>query len=131
VDSEWRRRDVLIGAAAGGVVLGTGAIAMPARAGVIVADTRLAESRAFAGDAAWSSARIAWFDGDVTDVYAELDLLWRRAPHPVAGLTAPGAFFCLERLAMDRGLRVASKTALPGKPPLIRWSLVPKWGASA
>ncbi|MEI9887688.1 MAG: hypothetical protein WDN08_14530 [Rhizomicrobium sp.] len=114
---------------AGGVAVGTG-VAKAASlllSSIIVADTRFAASRAFAAGA----ARIAWIDGDVTVVYNELDLLWRREKVTVSGLTAYGAFFCLERLAMDRGLRVAFKREHRGAPVLISWAIASKPGAAA
>ena len=122
----WRRRDVLIGAAAGGFVLGSGARAAPARSGLVVADKRFAASRAFAAQEARGRQRVAWIEGDATDVYNEIDLLWRREKTPVAGLTAYGAFFCLERLAMDRGLRVTSKQEHRDETLLIAWTIAPK-----
>ncbi len=66
--SGWRRRDVLIGAAAGGVALGAGVFAaMPLpRSGMIVADARFAASRAFGRDAARDGRRVVWIEGDVT-----------------------------------------------------------------
>jgi hypothetical protein len=45
--------------------------------------------------------------GDVTQLwYAWLNPLWKRAPAPIAGLTAYAAMFCLERLAWDQRLRM-------------------------
>lgn len=133
----WDRRDVIV-ASAGAAMAAAGfgaarlAMAAPAKAArvhVIVADRRFAESRAFAAEAARSGQRIAWIDGDVTDLwYDELDGLWRRKRAAIAGLTAYGAFFCLERLAMDRGLRVAFKQELPAS--LYNWVIAPK-GAGA
>lgn len=99
---------------------------------MIVADARFAASRAFAADA--GSRRIVWIDGDITDFwYGELDLLWRREKVALAGLTAYSAFFCLERLGFDRGLRVAFRqNLLPAnseEPQLpIKWILAPKPG---
>ncbi len=133
--TRWDRRGFMVaaGAAMGGLAVATsGAVAIPAPASrVIVADTRFAASRAFA--AAAGGGRIAWIDGDVTDLYGELDLLWRREKVAVCGFTAYGAFFCLERLAMDRDLRVISKQEHRGgaAPPLISWAIAPKPGAVA
>jgi hypothetical protein len=91
----------------------------------VVADTRFAASRAFSAEAGRSGSRIAWIDGDITNLwYDELDLLWRREPAVIAGLTAYGAFFCLERLGMDRGLRLVFKRQHQGS--LFRWMLAPK-----
>lgn len=115
---DWDRRGLLKAAgaaAAAGSALGTGvAQAAPAVHGLalykVVADTRFADSRAFAAEAARSGRRIAWIDGDVTKLwYDELDLLWRGDKAALAGLTDHAAFFCLERLAPDRGLRVVFK----------------------
>ncbi len=112
----WDRRDFMMaaGAAMGGLTLATGAAQaapVPARpSGMIVADTRFAASRAFAAEAARSGQRIAWIGGDITSLwYDELDFLWHREKIALSGLTAYGAFFCLERLALDRGLRVVFK----------------------
>jgi hypothetical protein len=77
---------------------------------LLVADTRIAASREFAAQAAHNSERVAWIEGDVTKLwYEELDARWRDEKTAVTGLTEFGVFFCLERLAMDRGLRVAFK----------------------
>ncbi len=45
---------------------------------------------------------------DVTQIwYDDLYHRWKRGPAAIAGLTAPGAIFCLEMLARDAGMRVA------------------------
>jgi hypothetical protein len=45
--------------------------------------------------------------GDITDLwYHDLDARWKKSPVAIAGLTAQGAIFCLERLAWDHGMRV-------------------------
>ncbi len=114
----WDRRGVLKAAgaaAAAGSALGASvARAAPGLGGPplykVVADTRFADSRAFAAEAARAGQRIAWTEGDVTKLwYDELDLLWRGDKAALAGLTDHAAFFCLERLALDRGLRTAFK----------------------
>jgi hypothetical protein len=70
----------------------------------------MAASRDFAAHGAREGDRIAWIEGDITELwYEELDVRWRDEKAAVSGLTEYGAFFCLERLAMDRGLRVAFK----------------------
>ena len=77
---------------------------------LVVADTRIAASRDFAAQAMHHSERVAWIEGDITGLwYEELDARWRDEKTAVTGLTEYCVFFCLERLAMDRGLRVAFK----------------------
>jgi len=102
------------GAIVGGIAMGqdvTGALAAtPNRNCLFVADTRIAASRDFAAQAMPNGERVVWIESDITKLwYEELDTRWRDEKIAVAGLTEYGAFFCLERLAMDRGLRVAFK----------------------
>jgi len=102
------------GAAIGGIAMNqdvTGALAATANKNcLLVADTRIAASRAFAAQAMPNGERIAWIEGDITKLwYEELDARWHDENIAVAALTEYGPFFCLERLAMDRGLRVAFK----------------------
>jgi hypothetical protein len=45
--------------------------------------------------------------GDITDFWLHgLDPRWKKAPVAIAGLTAYGPLFCLERLAWDHSMRV-------------------------
>ncbi len=84
--------------------------ATPDKNCLLVADTRIRASRDFAAQAMHNSERVAWIEGDITRLwYEELDARWRDEKTAVTGLTEYGVFFCLERLAMDRGLRVAFK----------------------
>ena len=123
---DWQRREFLagVGVAAGLVAAGV-ADAMPLPpAPMAVADRRFAAARAFAA----GRTRVAWIDGDISDLwYRTLDPLWR-TPVAVAGMTDYGAFFCLERLAWDRGLRTARKTGHRGgdAPLLIEWMFAPR-----
>lgn len=111
----WDRRDFVMaaGAAVGawsGLTANSAEMALLPRFCTTVADTRYPASHAFAAEAARLGQRIAWIDGDITNLwYDELDVLWRSRKVTVSGLTAYGAFFCLERLALDRGLRVVFK----------------------
>lgn len=74
----------------------------------VIVDRRFAASRAFGRAAARAGVAVHTMSGDVTDVwYHDLGPTWRVQPLPVAGLTAEGAIFCLERLAWDAGMRVA------------------------
>ena len=138
--SPWDRRDFLFAAgAAAGSCAGAAAPAVAAcaaitavPAGIVVADSRFAESRAFAAEAARTGGRIVWTQGDVTRLwYEELDLRWRREKVSLSGLTAYPAFFYLQRLAMDRGLRViASDEHFFARQRLIRWAIAAKPRAS-
>ncbi len=131
----WNRRDVIAAGAGTAIAawagFGTAQGAAPAPMQtapfhMIVADRGFAESRAFADKAARAGQRIGWIDGDDISAlwYGELDPLWRREQAAIAGLTAYGALFCLERLAMDRGMRVVFKCEQP--PSLHRWVIAPK-----
>jgi len=76
----------------------------------VVYDGRFPESVAFASASERAGERVHRIDGDISSFwYRELDLAWRGRPAPVAGLTAHGPLFCLERWAWDAGLRVLFK----------------------
>ena len=136
-----RREFLQIGIAAGALPLASGAafaVAAPSAGPVplykIVCDTRFPESAAFGRRARALGLATHEIEGDITSFwYQELDALWRAGASPdarlpgvtprpgataIAGLTAHGPLFCLERLAWDRRMRVvfrASHTALaPG-----------------
>ena len=73
----------------------------------VLFDQRFPDSVAFADEAATLGARTTGFSGDITSVwFHDLSLRWRRTPVAIAGLTAQGPLFCLERWAWDYGLRV-------------------------
>jgi hypothetical protein len=73
-----------------------------------VFDGRYAEGLTFAREIERYGVRPVALDaGDVTAVYEALDLAWRGAPTPIAGLTQFGPMFVLERLANERGLKLA------------------------
>jgi hypothetical protein len=81
--------------------------APPARIHRVLYDLRYAPSTAFGAEAARAGFATRPFDGDITEVwYHELYPLWRERPAAIAGMTAEGAVFCLERLAWDAGMRV-------------------------
>jgi hypothetical protein len=72
-----------------------------------VFDHRFPDSVAFAEAMKRLGVAVHGITGDMTDLWSrDLYPLWRTAPVPVAGLTAHGALFCLERLAWDHGMRV-------------------------
>ncbi|HEX6997932.1 MAG TPA: hypothetical protein VF322_07285 [Gammaproteobacteria bacterium] len=73
----------------------------------VVYDTRFPESVAFARRAEALGVATAAIDGDMTRLwYDDLCHRWRAGPAAIAGLTAHGALFCLERLAWDQRMRV-------------------------
>jgi hypothetical protein len=73
----------------------------------VVVDQRFAESVEFGRELGRLGAETYSMHGDVTDVwYSRLHPLWKARGVAVAGLTASGVLFCLERLAWDHNLRV-------------------------
>lgn len=126
------RRELLkAGLAASALPLAAGACfaaAEPARAAVplykVLYDTRFAASVAFAERAAARGLAVLGLDGDVTRVwYHDLYHRWRQAPVAIAGLTASGALFCLERLAWDQSLRVVYRGEHSASPAGVRHRL--------
>jgi hypothetical protein len=68
---------------------------------------RFPEEPAFAREAARLGASVVRIRGDVTDLwFHDLSVQWKTRPVAVAGLTAQGPLFCLERWGWDHGLRV-------------------------
>ncbi len=107
------RRDLLkIGLAAAALpVAARAAIVEPEASGVpvykVLYDTRFEPSVAFARRAADGGLASHAMSGDVTPFwYDDLYHRWKQAPAAIAGLTAHGALFCLERLAWDQRMRV-------------------------
>jgi hypothetical protein len=73
----------------------------------MVFDERFAASRAFAKEAERLGVPIHAIKGDMTDLwYHDLYARWKQGPVAIAGMTAHGAIFCLERLAWDQRMRV-------------------------
>ena len=73
----------------------------------VVSDVRFAPGAAFGLEAERLGARLVRIQGDITDFwFNDLSVRWKESPVPIAGLTAHGPIFCLERLAWDHGLRV-------------------------
>jgi hypothetical protein len=73
----------------------------------VVYDTRYADSVAFGEEMKRLGANVHAIRGDITDLwYHDLDARWKQSPASIAGLTGPGALFCLERLAWDQRMRV-------------------------
>jgi hypothetical protein len=70
-------------------------------------DQRFASSRAFAEGAKRLGIPVHGIQGDMTDLwYHDLYARWKEGPAAIAGMTAHGAIFCLERLAWDQRMRV-------------------------
>jgi len=73
----------------------------------VVSDDRFSSSRVFADEAERLGVERVHTAGDITDFwYGDLSSRWKTGPVAIAGLTAHGPLFCLERLAWDHGLRV-------------------------
>jgi hypothetical protein len=73
----------------------------------VVYDQRFAASRMFAQEASDLGATLHPIQGDITDLwFHDLYARWKQSPVAIAGLTAQGPLFCLERLAWDHGMRV-------------------------
>jgi hypothetical protein len=73
----------------------------------ILYDTRFPASVEFARRAASRGFAVHAMAGDMTRFwYDDLYHRWRKAPAAIAGLTAEGALFCLERLAWEQRMRV-------------------------
>lgn len=72
-----------------------------------VFDSRYQDSQRFADQMSKQNVPIHGMTGDITPFwFKELDAQWKKEPVAIAGMTAHGPLFCLERLAWDQGLRV-------------------------
>jgi len=73
----------------------------------VIFDERFPASVAFGAEARNKGLPTHSIQGDITDLwFHDLDAQWKKQPAAIAGLTAQGALFCLERLAWDHGMRV-------------------------
>jgi hypothetical protein len=73
----------------------------------VLYDTRFPASAAFARRAASHGLAVHAMGGDMTRFwYDDLYHRWQQGQAAIAGLTAHGALFCLERLAWDQRMRV-------------------------
>jgi len=73
----------------------------------IVSDVRSRWSSDFGREAERLGVRVVRTSGDITDLwFNDLSRRWRETPVAIAGLTAHGPLFCLERFGWDYGLRV-------------------------
>ncbi len=73
----------------------------------VVFDERFPASRKFADEAKSLGVSIHGMKGDITALwFHDLYARWKQGPAAIAGLTAHGPIFCLERLAWDQRMRV-------------------------
>jgi hypothetical protein len=73
----------------------------------VLYDTRFPASVVFARRASTRGLVVQAMGGDMTRFwYDDLYHRWQAGPAAIAGLTAHGALFCLERLAWDQRMRV-------------------------
>jgi hypothetical protein len=73
----------------------------------VVFDERFPASRGFAEEAKSLDIPIHGMKGDITDFwFHDLYARWEQGPAAIAGLTAHGPIFCLERIAWDQRMRV-------------------------
>lgn len=85
-----------------------------------VFDRRFAAAAEVARHVAARGVPLSAIAGDLTDLwYHELDLRWKRAPEPLAGITTRQGLFVLETLAADQRMRVVyrgeHRTAVDGR----------------
>lgn len=97
----------------------------------VIVDSRFPTSVEFGVEMSRLGAPVHAIDGDMTDLwYHDLDAKWKQSPAAIAGLTAHGPLFCLERLAWDHGMRVLHRAEHPdldlNGEPLISWVIAPK-----
>jgi len=126
------RREILkAGLAVSALPWVAGVLAAPSARPEVVAlykilyDTRFPESVAFATRAAEHGHAVHAMQGDMTRFwYDDLYHRWRQGPAAIAGLTAYGPLFCLERLAWDQRMRVvyrAEHTTAASAEKLYSW----------
>jgi hypothetical protein len=73
----------------------------------VVFDERFPDSVAFGVEMKRLGVPTYAIQGDITDFWLhDLDPRWKKAPVAIAGLTAHGPLFCLERLSWDHRMRV-------------------------
>ena len=96
----------------------------------VIFDERFPASVAYGEQWKARGAAVHAIRGDITDLwFHDLDRQWKKQPVAIAGFTAHGPLFCLERLAWDHGMRVVSRveqSATHDGEPLISWVIAPK-----
>jgi hypothetical protein len=118
--STSRREFLQAGIAASALSLSGGVVAASAPGGLprrtapealsiekVIFDRRFPVSVAFANEMMRQGVAGAPMEGDITDIwYNDFALRWKHDTAAIAGLTAYGPLFCLERLAWDHRRRV-------------------------
>jgi len=73
----------------------------------VVSDVRFADSAEFGLEAERLGVHVVRISGDITGFwFNDLSMRWRDHAVAIAGMTAHGPLFCLERFAWDHGMRV-------------------------
>jgi hypothetical protein len=94
----------------------------------VIFDERFAASVAFANQARLDGLPVHGIRGDITALwFHDLDLRWKQGPAAIAGMTDANALFCLDLLARDKGMHVASREERPGG--LVAWVIEPRMNA--
>jgi hypothetical protein len=111
--------------------LASGAATPPVPFYKVIVDERFSTSMEFGEEWRARGASVHTIRGDITDLwFHDLDHQWKKRPVSIAGLTAHGPLFCLERLAWDHGMRVVSRVKQGAHDqdgePLISWVIAPK-----
>lgn len=97
----------------------------------VVLDVRSPWTGDLAREARRLGIKVVRTSGDISDFwYRDLSRRWKDAPVAIAGVTAHGPLFCLERFGWDHGLRVVFRDS-PGAPSpdgeaLFSWVIAPK-----
>ena len=120
-----RRRDFVQCMAVTSGLVALGRSSLPAAAAramaavrlhTVICDRRFDASRAFGAAAERLGFSTHAMDGDITALWADhLAERWRNAPAAIAGLTAHGPLFCLERFGWDHHLRVVFRAEHRGR----------------
>ena len=97
----------------------------------VIVDERFPSSIAYGAEWKARGAAVHAIRGDITDLwFHDLDAQWKKQPVAIAGLTAHGPLFCLERLAWDHGMRLVARIEQKSHDgdgePLISWVIAPK-----
>ena len=94
----------------------------------VIADMRFVDGAAFGRLAEHLGYDVVRITGDITDFwFSDLSLRWKEQAVAIAGVTAHGPLFCLERFAWDHGLRVVAREEFPGADEaLVSWVIAPR-----